>query len=160
MKLIDFRAFNAYATGTSFISAEQKKTSITLTSINDVANYITELLNGFYSEKTGNWSRWTFISKLDLNWICCSESLDYNENLVTLNEIFGENGSNSFSFSGGTGAPKYKINGKRVGDNFLIEVTTYVHITLSSDLFAWFTEDMMKEALIKKIEHINSNNCL
>jgi len=156
MELVDFRAFNAHATGTSFISAQQEKTSITLTSIEDVAKYVTATLVGFYREKTGNWSRWTYISKLDLNWVCCSESLDYNENLALLSEIFGVGGRESFCFSGGTGAPKYKIEGKRVGDNFLIDVTTYVHITLNSDLFSWFTEDMMREALIKKIKHINN----
>lgn len=154
MELVNFTAFNAHATGTSFLSAEQGVKSITLTTIEDVASYITDLLKGFYSERTGNWSRWTYISQSDLNWHVHTQSLDYEDNLWAIKHYIKEDGS--WSFSGGL-PHKYEVEVTKKDSLFVVSVKTFIHMTISSDLFSWFTEDMMKQALIKKIEYINDS---
>lgn len=155
MELIKFIANNRYATGTSYVSAQEGTSSITLPTIEDVARYVTDLLNGFYSEEVGNWSRWQQISKSDLQWHVLTQSLDYNENLATIKHFIDESGS--WSCSGGI-PDKYKIEVKTSGSFFVVHVETFIHMVINSDMFSWFTEDMMKEALAKKLEFIRNEN--
>jgi hypothetical protein len=154
MELIKFEANNLHATGTSYVSAQEGTSSITLPTLEDVARYVTDLLNGFYSEHTSNWNRWERISKNDLAWHVHTQSLDYNENLETISCFIKENGS--WSCSGGI-PHKYKIEVKPAGSFFVVHVETFVHMVIDSRMFSWFTEDMMKEALAKKMEYIKSH---
>jgi hypothetical protein len=151
MELIKFVANNRYATGTSYVSAQEGTSSITLPTIEDVARYVTDLLNGFYSERTSNWSRWQSICKSDLHWHVHTQSLNYESNLGVISHYIDECGS--WSCSGGI-PDKYKIEVKKDGSLFVVHVETFVHIVIDSDMFSWFTEDMMKEALTKKLEYI------
>lgn len=154
MELIKFEARNLHATGTSYVSAQEGTSSITLQTLEDVARYVTDLLNGFYSERYGNWNRWESISKSDLQWHVHTQSLDYDENLETISYFIKKRGS--WNCSGGI-PNKYKIEVKTAGSFFVVHVETFVHMVIDSRMFCWFTEDMMKEALVKKMEYIKSH---
>lgn len=152
MELKKFVANNRHQTGTSYVSAQEKETSITLSTLEDVARYVTDILKGFYSERTGNWSRWEQISKSDLQWHVHTQSLDYESNLETITGYINENGS--WNCSGGI-PDKYKIEVIKKGDNFVVNVETFIHMVIDSKMFSWIEEVDLKKALIRKIEYLN-----
>ena len=155
MELIDLQINNRHQTGSSYISAEQERKSIKFITIEDAVRYVTDMLIGFYSERSGNYNRWQYIGKSDLQWVVHTQTLDYDINLGTIKQEIEKYGE--YECSGGL-PHKYKIKVTKVGVNFNVEIVTYIHIVLSNDIFAWFDKEAMKKALINKFEYMNKKS--
>ena len=139
---------NRYATGTSYACIDEGETTLDFTKLEDAVQYFTDTLKGFYSERTGEYSRWNYCSKNDLSWNVHTQTLDYETNLETIKTYLDENGV--YECSGGT-PPKYEI---KISKEFKVTVKTFIHITLQSQTLSWFSKDAIKSAIIKKRNYI------
>jgi len=139
---------NRYATGTSYACIDEGEKTLAFTSLEDAVQYFTDTLKGFYSERTGEFSRWNYCSKNDLDWHVHTQTLDYATNLETVKAYLDEN--DVYECSGGL-PPMYEI---KISKDFKVTVKTFIHMTLQSQTLTWFSEDAIKAAIIKKRNHI------
>ena len=151
-ELKNIEVVNRYSTGSSYCVGEEETETIKFVELEDVVKAFTKMINAFDKERKGNWSRWNF--NHDLSWCVHTQSLDYESNLEVIEHYLKEDGE--YSCSGGL-PNRYNISIKQVGSHYEMTTTTYVHMTISSDLIDWLSEDAIKDALIKKFDYIQEH---
>mgnify|MGYP003661264075 CR=1 FL=1 len=149
LELKNYSFNNRHYSGTSYCSAEEKTDVIKFVDVEDVAKSFTNLINQFDQERKSEFCRWE--RNHNLSWHVHTQSLDYESNLNNIKGYIEEDGVYSCS---GAIPNMYEIEIKKVGNNFQMEVITFVHICWCPSVLQWLSEDAIKDALINKMKYL------